>query len=200
MDPNIWYSKNQCPQTPEEAAEMCHIPYHKAVGSLLYLAVTTHPDIAFPIGILSQFVDNPEQVHWEGVKHAFWYLASMRDWVLVYGMKVKDLEGFTDADSAMWEHRHAIMGYTFLGETFPGLPRKKKLSCFPPPNQNMWPLHMLPRRPYGFTDLLVRYSNCSPTQYHFIQTRKPLSHLPATGLIMPVPNTLTYGIILFDSS
>ena len=38
----------------------------------------------------------------------------MRDWVLVYGMKVKHLEGFTDADSAMQENRHAIMGYIFL--------------------------------------------------------------------------------------
>ena len=41
MDPNIRYSKNQCLQTPEEAAEMCHIPYREAVGSLLYLAITT---------------------------------------------------------------------------------------------------------------------------------------------------------------
>jgi hypothetical protein len=29
-------------------------------------------------------------------------------------MKVKGLEGFTDADSATQEHRHAITGYTFL--------------------------------------------------------------------------------------
>ena len=71
MDPNIQYSKNQCLQTPEQAAEMYHVPYREAVGSLLYLAVTTHPDIVFQIGILLQFVDNPGQVHWEGVKHVF---------------------------------------------------------------------------------------------------------------------------------
>ena len=114
MDPNIWYLKNQCLQTPEQAAEMCHIPYHEAVGSLLYLTITTRPDIMFPIGILLQFVDNLEQVYWEGVKHVFWYLAGMRDWVLVYGTKVKGLEGFTDADGATQEHRHAITGYAFL--------------------------------------------------------------------------------------
>ena len=33
---------------------------------------------------------------------------------MVYGMKVKGLEGFTDADGAAQEHRHAITGYTFL--------------------------------------------------------------------------------------
>ena len=38
----------------------------------------------------------------------------MRDWVLVYGTKVKGLEGFTDVDGATQEHRHAITGYTFL--------------------------------------------------------------------------------------
>ena len=93
---------------------MCHIPYHEAVGLLLYLAITTCPDIAFPIRILLQFVDNAGWVHWEGVKQVFLYLASMRDWALIYGMKVKSSERFTDADGAMQEHRHVITGYTFL--------------------------------------------------------------------------------------
>ena len=93
---------------------MHHIPYHEAVGLLLYLTFTTHPDIAFPIRILLQFVDNLGWVYWEGVKHVFEYLASMRDWVLIYGTKVKGLEGFTDVDGATQEHRHAITGYTFL--------------------------------------------------------------------------------------
>ena len=114
MDPNIWYSKDQYPQIPEQATEMCHIPYRKAVGSLLYLTIATCPDIAFPIRTLSQFIDNPGKVHWEGVKHVSQYLAGMRDWVIIYGMKVKGLEGFTDVDGAMQEHRHVIMGYTFL--------------------------------------------------------------------------------------
>ena len=44
----------------------------------------------------------------------FQYLAGMRDWLLVYGMKMKGLEGFTDVDGATQEHRHAITRYTFL--------------------------------------------------------------------------------------
>ena len=63
--------------------------------------------------MLLQFVANLGQVHWEGVKHIFCYLASMGDWALIYGTKVKGLEEFTDVDNATQEHRHAIMGYTF---------------------------------------------------------------------------------------
>ena len=59
-------------------------------------------------------MDNPGRAHWEGVKHIFRYLAGMRNWALVYGTKVKGLEGFTDADGATQEHRHAITGYTLL--------------------------------------------------------------------------------------
>ena len=149
-----------------------------------------------------QFVDNLGRAHWEGVKHVFRYLAGTRNWALVYGTKVKGLEGFTDVDGATQEHRHAITGYAFLidGGAVSWSSKNKKPSRSPPLNQNMWPLHMPPRRPYGFADLLVRYSNRSPIRYHFIQTRKPLSHSPATGLITPVPNTSTYGIILFDLS
>ena len=55
-------------------------------------------------------MDNPGLVHWEGVKHVFWYLAGTRDGALVYGTKVKGLEGFTDVDGDTQEHRLAIMG------------------------------------------------------------------------------------------
>ena len=59
-------------------------------------------------------MDNPGRVHWAGVKHVFRYLAGMRNWALVYGTKVKGLEGFTDADGATQKHRHAFTGYVFL--------------------------------------------------------------------------------------
>ena len=57
-------------------------------------------------------MDNPGWIHLERVKHLFWYLTGTRDWVLIYGTKVKGLEGSIDADGAMQEHRHVITGYT----------------------------------------------------------------------------------------
>jgi len=41
MDPNSQLSKLQSPQTLEEAAKMCWVPYKEAVGSLMYCAVAT---------------------------------------------------------------------------------------------------------------------------------------------------------------
>ena len=181
---------------------MCHIFYCRAVGSLLYLTITTHLDIVFQIGILLQFVDNPGQVHWEGVKHIFWYLAGMRDWVLIYGMKVKGLEGFTDADSAMQEHRHVITGYTFLidGGAISRSSKKQEIDTLSTAkSQNMWLPHTLQRRLFGSADLLAKFLNCSPTQYHFIQTDKPPLCSLVTDLITLAQNISTFGVILLST-
>ena len=52
INPGIILSEAQCPSTPEEVEEMRHIPYISAVGSLLYLAIATRPDIAYSVGVL----------------------------------------------------------------------------------------------------------------------------------------------------
>src|SRR5271163_461252 len=107
MDPSIRFSKDQSPQTPEEVADMCKVPYRKAIGSLNYCAVATRPDIAFPVSLLAQFMENPGRTHWEDVKRVFRYLSGTKDWRLVYGITDQGLEGYTDADRSSQEHRHA---------------------------------------------------------------------------------------------
>ena len=74
MDPSIQLSKDQCPSTPEEVAEMCKVPYQEAVGSLNYCTVATWPDITFSVSLLAQFMENPSCIHWEAVKWVFRYL------------------------------------------------------------------------------------------------------------------------------
>jgi hypothetical protein len=44
---------------------MKNMPYREAIGSLMYAAVATRPDIAFAISALSQFLNNPGDLHWE---------------------------------------------------------------------------------------------------------------------------------------
>lgn len=93
---------------------MRQVPFRAALGSLMYLAIGTRPDIAFVVSTLAQFTENPGWTHWEVLKHIYWYLIGTKAWSLTYGTESKGLEGYTDANGASQEHRHAISGYAFL--------------------------------------------------------------------------------------
>jgi ATP-binding cassette subfamily B (MDR/TAP) protein 1 len=80
------------------------VPYHKAVGSLMSAAVSRCPDITFPMGILSKFLDNPGLAHWDVAKCVFHYLQGMKDWPLTYGTRKKGLEGYADANGMSQQH------------------------------------------------------------------------------------------------
>ena len=84
MAPGSSLSKEECPKTPEEMKEMENIPYMNAVGSIMYLATTTRPDIAYAAGVLARFNSNPGMTHWKAVKHLFHYLKGTTDMKLVY--------------------------------------------------------------------------------------------------------------------
>ena len=47
------------------------VPYAKAIGSLMYAALSTWPDLAFAIQHLSQFTTTFGPEHWMAVKHVF---------------------------------------------------------------------------------------------------------------------------------
>ena len=85
MDPSLKLSNEQCPKTAEDKAEMKNIPYINAVGSLLYLALLTRPDIAYTASVLARFNSNPGMIHWKAVKHLFRYLKGTVDLKLAYG-------------------------------------------------------------------------------------------------------------------
>ena len=54
------------------------------VGSLLYLASWTRPDIAFAVSELSRFISNPGKPHLEAAKHVFRYLRKTVNLGLAY--------------------------------------------------------------------------------------------------------------------
>ena len=45
-----------------------------AIGSLMYAAIATRPDIAYAVNSLSQFNVKPSWTHWNAVKHVLRYL------------------------------------------------------------------------------------------------------------------------------
>ena len=114
MIPGAIYSKANSPSNPEEATHMQRTPYRQAIGSLMYAAIATRPDIAFSVSILSRFLNNPGDAHWQAIKRIFRYLKSTRNFELTYGSERHDLEGYTDVDGGTQEDRRAISGYAFL--------------------------------------------------------------------------------------
>jgi len=114
MVPSAQYSKSDSLVSATNAARMHKVPYCKAIGSLMYTSVTTHPDITFVVLTLSQFLENPGEAHWEVVKQVFHYLLGTCDVALMYGGEWHDLLGFTNADGASQEHHHAISSHAFI--------------------------------------------------------------------------------------
>jgi hypothetical protein len=114
METSTRLTSAQSPSTTEEFARMRNIPYHEAVGSLMYASLGTRPDVTYAVQAVSRFSKNPGLPHWDAVKRIFRYLKGTKDLWLSYGGKAKELTGYADADGNMAEDRHAISGYAFL--------------------------------------------------------------------------------------
>jgi hypothetical protein len=101
MDLSVSLSAAHAPATPKDEAFMWTVPYVSAVGALMYLAIATHPDIAFAVGVLCRFMANPGPEHWKAVKHLFCYLRSTLDYCLTYlpdTSAPKPFYAFSDTD------------------------------------------------------------------------------------------------------
>ncbi|CAI7818316.1 unnamed protein product [Closterium sp. NIES-54] len=92
-------------------------PYLELVDSLMYAMVSTRPDLAYPISILTRFVGagNHTEEHWQAAKRVFRYLHSTKDYVLTLGgPSPRLLSGYSDsswADSR--PDRRSSQGYGF---------------------------------------------------------------------------------------
>jgi len=62
-------SKKDCPTEFSEIKKMESVPYDVAVGSLMYGMLCTRPDLAFVVSVLSRFMSNPGQKHWNAMKY-----------------------------------------------------------------------------------------------------------------------------------
>ena len=101
MEESLHLSSSMSPGTVEERLAMKGIPYQELVGKLLYLAVVTHLDISYAVGVLCRFVENPGTVHWEAGKCILHYLRGTTSLSLVYSSLSSPVHHFTtfsDAD------------------------------------------------------------------------------------------------------
>ncbi|XP_046145331.1 secreted RxLR effector protein 161-like [Osmia bicornis bicornis] len=103
-----------CPTTEEERDRMNQVPYRSLIGSLMYLATSTRPDIAHAVSALSQFNDNPGEEHWKAAKRVLRYIKRTEKMEIVFTKTENELIGFSDADwGASIDDRRSYTGYVF---------------------------------------------------------------------------------------
>ena len=94
--------KNRVLKTEENSNEAeefkikAKAPYREAIGSLLYLAGATRPDIGFAVNYLSRRQVNPTEEDWKEVKRIFRYLRGTSNLGLTYRAKDENPAAMTD--------------------------------------------------------------------------------------------------------
>ena len=114
MDENQKLSAQMSPDTAEGKLEMKAIPYRELIGKLLYLAIATRPDIAYVVGVLCRFVENPGLPHWHTAKRVLHYLKGTTTMKLIYSRSsTPDLfTTYSDADlSRNPDNSHSTGGF-----------------------------------------------------------------------------------------
>uniref|UniRef100_A0AAV1UAX1 Integrase catalytic domain-containing protein n=1 Tax=Peronospora matthiolae TaxID=2874970 RepID=A0AAV1UAX1_9STRA len=67
-----------------DATTKVDAPFREAVGALMHLTTATRPDIAFAVGYVSRFMENPQEEHWVAVKRIFRYLQGTKTHGICY--------------------------------------------------------------------------------------------------------------------
>ncbi|UYV61822.1 hypothetical protein LAZ67_1006725 [Cordylochernes scorpioides] len=84
----------------EQNQEDIKVPYRQLIGSLLYVATITRPDIIFPVSYLSRTLDKPTQATWKAAKRIVRYLMATKDIGLIYTVSSNNLISYSDSDWA----------------------------------------------------------------------------------------------------
>lgn len=103
------------PIPPDIALWMRCTPYREPVGSLNYLAIATHPDIAYAIGCLASFLDCYQEEHWNAAIQVLCYIKETHTLLLVLGGDTTpSLSGYLDSNYAnCYDTSHSITGYSY---------------------------------------------------------------------------------------
>jgi len=116
MDPGL---KLRCPNpsdmTSNDKLELSKYLYRSLVRCLLYLSVTSCPDITYAVQQHSQFLDSYSYVHWGMAICVVQYLKGTCELKLVLGGRNPiSLVGFTNSDWAnCLDTRRSVGGYSF---------------------------------------------------------------------------------------
>lgn len=89
--------------------------YQSLIGTLMYLAISTRPDIMHSVGKLAQRNKEPHIEHLKAAKHIIRYLSATLNFKLVYSKTDLPPKAFVDADWANCiEDRKSYTGIVFV--------------------------------------------------------------------------------------
>jgi hypothetical protein len=109
------------PATDEEFEDARHEEYPALVGSIMYAATITRPDIAYAAGVLARTASKWNKTHVHAARHLLRYLRGTSDLCLTFdGTSGKRIAlGYADADwGGCLDTRRSTTGYLF--KTFGG--------------------------------------------------------------------------------
>lgn len=87
------------------------LEFQSIVGSLLYAAMATRPDIAFAVSVISKFCSCPNETHMTAAKRVLKYLKRTMTLKLKFEQSGQGLECYSDADWAGdHDDRHSTTG------------------------------------------------------------------------------------------
>jgi hypothetical protein len=94
-EPGLKLRKNTTSASPSDITN-----FQKQIGSLLYLALKTRPDITFPTIYCARYMSNPSKDHFIALKRIWNYLLATPKIGVIYNCQGNDLflKGYCDAD------------------------------------------------------------------------------------------------------
>lgn len=110
MDPGAKLSQSSGEPLNTDVSTYSHL-----VGCLLYLSITTRPDIAFAVGALSRYLHAPTTQHWILAKGVLRYLAGIATVGLNFRGSAEPVHAYCDSDyPSDVDTRRSTTGYVFL--------------------------------------------------------------------------------------
>ena len=187
MDPNVRLSNENC----EDKRVTDHKQYLSIVGSLMYAALGTRPDLSYCVTALSRYNATPLKMHLTAAKRALRYLKQIADHRLFYPRAPKlvnrlsseaIMHGFTDSDWAGNElTRKSVGGCIFYAHVSPEMEHWGGPGCDPAPGAVHW--QSKTQTVVALSTLEAEYIACSDAVREAIWVRRLLADI--VGAVFP---------------
>ncbi|SGY70301.1 BQ5605_C004g03135 [Microbotryum silenes-dioicae] len=110
MQPGVVLDFQDSSATPQDRTR-----YLQAIGSLMYAAVGTRPNIAYVVAYLARFSQQPSPAHWTAITQVLRYIKGTLDLGLTYRKNNVTFHGYSDANwGACLTTSRSTMGYAFI--------------------------------------------------------------------------------------